>query len=73
MSIQDNPTFNLCGYELRVQDYQQILYWARNINIDPEKVMAPIKLKTILENIFLQNLEVNPVKAKAPHVQINKL
>ena len=38
-----------------------------------KKVRAPIKLKTILENIFLQNLEVYPIKAKAPQVQINML
>ena len=43
VSIQDNPTFNLCGYELRVQDYQQILHWARNINIDPEKVVERLE------------------------------
>ena len=38
-----------------------------------KKITAPIKLKNILENIFLQNLEVYPIKAKAPQVQINML
>ena len=38
-----------------------------------KNVRAPIKLKNILENIFLQNLEVYPIKAKAPQVQINML
>ena len=43
MSLQDNPTFNLCGYKLRVQDYQQILCWARNINADPEQIIERLE------------------------------
>ena len=43
VSMQDNPTFNLCGYELRVQDYQQILYWARKINMDPENIIERLE------------------------------
>ena len=32
--IQERATFKLCDYDLKVQDYQQILVWAKELNRD---------------------------------------
>ena len=41
--IQERATFKLCEYDLKVQDYQQILVWARQLNEDPESIVEKLE------------------------------
>ena len=41
--IQERATFKLCDYDLKVQDYQQILVWAKELNRDPEYIFEKLE------------------------------